>query len=123
MYIGDGGNCFIHMRVIRITHATPSDGREVIFIEGSTKQRLRNMESKDDTRIVNASIDVLVTGYLKTYVENEIDSGDNLFVIAAPTTYQTAYKGVPVKKTRFKAECIYKEDFLKYFPNEWRTIT
>lgn len=123
MYIGDGGNCFIHMRVVRLTPVTFTDGNEVIMIEGTTKQRLRNMESKDDTRIVNASIDVLVTGYLKTYVENEIDSGDNLFVIAAPTTYQTAYKGVPVKRTRFKAECIYKEDFLKYFPNEWRTIT
>lgn len=123
MYIGDGGNCFIHMRVVRLTPVTFTDGNEVIMIEGTTKQRLRNMESKDDTRIVNASIDILVTGYLKTYVENEIDSGDNLFVIAAPTTYQTAYKGVPVKRTRFKAECIYKEDFLKYFPNEWRTIT
>lgn len=123
MYIGDGGNCFIHMRVVRLTPVTFTDGNEVIMIEGTTKQRLRNMASKDDTRIVNASIDILVTGYLKTYVENEIDSGDNLFVIAAPTTYQTAYKGVPVKRTRFKAECIYKEDFLKYFPNEWRTIT
>lgn len=123
MYIGDGSNCFIHMRVVRLTPVTFTDGNEVIMIEGTTKQRLRNMESKDSARIVNASIDVLVTGYLKTYVENEIDSGDNLFVIAAPTTFQTAYKGVPVKKTRFKAECIYKEDFLKYFPNEWRTIT
>ena len=123
MYIGDGSNCFIHMRVVRLTPVTFADGNEVIMIEGTTKQRLRNMASKDSTKIVNASIDILVTGYLKTYVENEIDSGDNLFVIAAPTTYQTAYKGVPVKRTRFKAECIYKEDFLKYFPNEWRTIT
>lgn len=123
MYIGDGSNCFIHMRVVRLTPVTFTDGNEVIMIEGTTKQRLRNMESKDDTRIAKAAIDILVTGYLKTYVENEIDSGDNLFIIAAPITYQTAYKGVPVKKTRFKAECIYKEDFLKYFPNEWRTIT
>lgn len=123
MYIGDGSNCFIHMRVVRLTPVTFTDGNEVIIIEGTTKQRLRNMESKDSTKMVTASIDILVTGYLKTYVENEIDSGDNLFVIAAPTSHQTAYKGVPVRRTRFKAECIYKEDFLKYFPNEWRTIT
>lgn len=123
MYIGDGGNCFIHMRVARTRPVTFSDGNEVIFIEGSTKQKIRSGINKDDMKTTSANIDVLVTGYLKTYVENEIDSGDNLFIIASPATIQTAYNGVPVKKTRFKAECIYKEDFLKYFPNEWRTIT
>ena len=122
MYIGDGGNCYLHLRISKIKDIGLSTGESIISLECSTKNRQRGgNRTKDDNRVFSGVVDIWVDGYLREYVVNELEEGNNIFVIASPEARQTLYNGVPMRKVKFRAECIYREDFLKYFPNEWRT--
>lgn len=56
---------------------------------------------------------VLVTGRLQDYVNSELAKGDSIFVIGHSVERRDKYK----RKYRYiQADCIYKEDWLKYYP-------
>lgn len=120
MYVTSGATCYHHLKVLKITEW---DNGRTLTISGTTKLLQRDpMESKG-YKVVSTKLSIIVEGYLKEYVVNEIEEGDSIFVCCYPISSpeETSYGVRHVMK--YKAEAIYKEDFLNYFPREWKTVT
>lgn len=122
MYVTSGSTCYHHLKVSSIRQVTRSDGTDMVVINGGTKLLQRDPTTEKGFKVVSTKLSLIVEGYLQEYVINEIDEGDNIFVCCYPvsTPEETAYGVRHVMK--YKAEAIYKEDFLNYFPREWRTV-
>lgn len=120
MYVTSGATCYHHLKVTKITEW---DNGRTLTITGATKLLQRDpMESKG-YKVVSTKLYIVVEGYLKEYVVNEIEEGDSIFVCCYPISSpeETSYGIRHVMK--YRAEAIYKEDFLNYFPREWKTVT
>lgn len=123
MYVTSGATCYHHLKVSSIRQVTRSDSTEIVVINGGTKLLQRDPMENKGYKVVSTKLSIIVEGYLKEYVVNEIEEGDSIFVCCYPISSpeETSYGIRHVMK--YKAEAIYKEDFLNYFPREWKTVT
>lgn len=107
----EGSNCYHSLKVLEIY--TYNDTRYLKCEGGRFRRDLKNPSGY---RITKYTIKVKVEGYLTEYVDYELTEGDNIFVVGYPA--DTVYKkeGIVLTYPHIVAECIFKADYLKYFP-------
>lgn len=110
-YVSEGSNIYLHLQVDNIR--TYQDKR---FIKCEGKIFHRDLKNTCGFRVINYGITVKVDGFLKEYVDFEINPGDNIFVVGYLEDDYYRREGFSVKFPILVAESIYKEDYLKYFP-------
>ena len=114
MFVATGCNVYIHIRSEKINEYYNENLKEdVMVIKGRNVTRQLTDNYSRQT-INNVPVTIMVRGYLKEYVKNEIDEGDNLFIVGYIIgRYDGRFTSMSIR-----AEAIYKEDFVKYFPKD-----
>lgn len=110
-FIAEGSNCYHHLRIDKIRNF--NDFRYLKCIGG---RFFRDLKNPSGFRVEDYSITVRVDGYLVDYVDFELSEGDNIFVIGHLTNGNERVGETYRRYPLLIADCIYKEDFLKYFP-------
>lgn len=116
MFISEGINETHHIKVSSVRVTMNKDGEPYAIIVGKSQRLRRNPKNPSGYSPNTYTVKVLVKGYLVGYVEAEIDEGDNIFVTGYSTDMTRKIKDNIYKDRVCRAECIYKEDFLKYYP-------
>lgn len=112
MFVATGCNVYLHIRVEKIEEYYNNNlGEDVMVIKGRNVSRQLS-ENYSKQVIQNVPLLIIVRGYLREYVKNEIETNDNLFVVG----YLTGRFNGKTTTMAVRAESIYKEDFLRYFP-------
>ena len=107
----EGSNCYHSLKVLEVR--TYEDKRYLKCRGGRFRRDLKNPSG---WRVIDYDLTVRVEGYLTEYVDYEIAPDDNIFVVGYPsdTIYKTSEK--VLRYPVVVAECIFKADYLKYFP-------
>lgn len=107
----EGSNCYHSLKVQEVR--TYEDKRYLQCRGGRFRRDLKNPSG---WRVIDYDLTVRVEGFLTEYVDYEISSGDNIFVVGYPadSIYKTSDK--VLRYPIVVAECIFKADYLKYFP-------
>lgn len=117
MYVSQGSNEYHHLTVKSIREQESKSGTECTILICDGKTFNRNTKSSTGHMITPYEIRVYVLGMLRNYVEAEIDIGNNIFVIGR-SAVRTRKQGTSFWSQRvLEAECIYKEDWMRYYPN------
>lgn len=114
MFVASGCNTYLHLRIEKISEYYNKNLEEdVLVIKGRNVTR---QLSENYSRFVvnNSPLLLIVRGFLREYVKNELETGDNIFVVG----YITGRFDGTKTTMAVRAEAIYKEDFLHYFPQE-----
>lgn len=116
MFISEGANELHHIKVSSVRVSENKDGEPYAIIVGKTQILRRNPKTASGYSPISYTLKVIVKGYLIGYVEAEIDEGDSICVIGYSTEMTRKIKDNIYRDRVCRAECIYKEDFLKYYP-------
>lgn len=110
MYVGQSTNEYHHITVREVVDYSECS-YPFVLIKGDSKIMCRDSKALKGYTVKPYSIQVRVRGMLMNYVLYEIDEGDNIFVIGHSEMWTP--KKFPMRIV--KAECIYKEDWMKYY--------
>lgn len=116
MFVSSGANEIHHIRVKEIYELNPFDGEERIKIVGTTRIKILNPKKARGYELSSYEVDIIAKGFLVNYITAEIDVGDSLCVVGYTTTRKVPRGNAWIPIREVVATCVYKEDFLKYFP-------
>ena len=114
MYINQGSTEYHHLNIKWIDDYSNEINRDYVRMRCIGKNIYRSTKGKSGYVISGYNVLVYVHGRLKDYVLNELTIGDDILVVGRsidrkPNTY--------TRQRCLLAECIYREDWLKYYPN------
>lgn len=112
-YVSEGSNAYLHLHVDKIF-----PWEDCIFLHCLGVTYRRDLKSASGYKLTDYGMKVKVTGYLVDYVNFELSPGDDIFVIGYFDNSVRMVEGIGVRYPILIAESIYKEDWLKYFPNK-----
>lgn len=115
MYVGVGPNEYHHLKVRNVKYATSSNGIELAFLDCMGKTLQRSTTTQKGWLVKTYFLTCVVRDFLVAYVQSEIEEGDDIFVIGHPEPAYSQVVKTGRNETRLVADCIYKEDFLKYY--------
>ena len=116
MFVSNGANEIHHIKVSTVRISLDKDGQQYAVIVGKGQLLRRTPTTSSGFTPNTYTLKILVKGFLVGYVEAEIDEGDSICVVGYSTDMTRKIKDNVYKDRVCRAECIYKEDFLKYFP-------
>ena len=112
-YVSEGSNCYQHLHIDKIY---PMEHCTFLHCLGVTYRR--DLKSACGYKLTDYRLKVKVLGYLVDFVNFELSEGDDIFVVGYFDNGLRLTDSIPIKYPVLVAECIYKEDWLKYFPNK-----
>lgn len=111
MYVSAGANEYHHLTLQNIRDF--KDKKEpFLMLECKGKIMKRKAGSITGFITIPYEIKVRVRGQLISYVENELKINDNIFVIGR----SDMFRGRSNSLRGIVAECIYREDWMTYYP-------